>query len=122
MSVDWDELDRLYSDAESLSGMERQGARLKFIVAIFRDYPAISAQMRGNLSERYQVYKGSVSAHCCFDSTVIDLTKPEIINGKHYVDGDGRLSYESICECFSTEDAETICRALNATPAPPQTP
>ena len=61
---------------------------------------------------RYIIYNGSKSAHCCFEATVMDSTKPEIINGEHYEDGLGK-HYETICECFSIEDAELVCKALN---------
>lgn len=43
----------------------------------------------------------------------MDTTKPVIIGGKHYEDGGGK-HYETVCECFSMEDAELVCRALNA--------
>lgn len=66
---------------------------------------------------RYQIFNGSKSAHCCFDATVIDTTKPEIIGGQHYRDSDGRLHYETVCECFSMKDAQLICDALNAADA-----
>lgn len=63
---------------------------------------------------RYAIFHGSKSAHCCFAATVIDATKPDIIGGKHYKGSDGQLHYETICECFSVEDAELVCKALNA--------
>jgi hypothetical protein len=70
---------------------------------------------------RYAIYEGSQSAHCCFDATVVDTTKPDIIDGKHYRDGeDGQFHYEAVCECFSKEDAELVCRALNALDTPQQ--
>lgn len=66
---------------------------------------------------RYQIFNGSASAHCCFDATVVDTTKPEIIGGQHYKGRDGQLHYETVCECFSLEDAQLICDALNAADA-----
>lgn len=63
---------------------------------------------------RYAIYKGSQSQHCCFDFTVVDTTKPTIINGIHFKWSDGQYQYEAICECFFIEDAERICSALNA--------
>ena len=66
---------------------------------------------------RYQIFNGSKSAHCCFDATVVDTTKPEIIGGQHYKGSDGQLHYETVCECFSLEDAQLICDALNAADA-----
>lgn len=57
---------------------------------------------------RYKVVKGSQSAHCCFDATVVDTTKPIMISGEHYKD-----QYEAVCECFEETDAQTVCDALN---------
>lgn len=62
---------------------------------------------------RYQVVAGSESAHCCFEATVIDTLNPIIYSGKHSTDRDGNLRYESICECFSVDDANKIADALN---------
>jgi hypothetical protein len=65
---------------------------------------------------RYKIVDGSLSAHCCFEATVVDTTKPEIVNGEHYKNiHDHQLQYEPVCECFTREDAEVICNALNAT-------
>lgn len=58
---------------------------------------------------RYKVVLGSQSAHCCFEATVVDTTKPTMIGRKHY-----KGQYDSICECFCEQEAETVCRALNA--------
>lgn len=63
---------------------------------------------------RYQVYSGSQSGHCCFDATVVDTTKPKFVDGRHEKDWEGRLCYETVCECFSMEAAQLICDALNA--------
>ena len=63
---------------------------------------------------RYAIYKGSQSAHCCFCATVVDTTKPDMINGKHYQGIDGQFHYEAMCECFSEKDAKLVCEALNA--------
>lgn len=68
---------------------------------------------------RYKVFNGSKSAHCCFEATVMDTTKPEIIGGEHYAGSDGQLHYETVCECFNLEDAQLICDALNAAEARP---
>lgn len=57
---------------------------------------------------RYQVIEGSQSAHCCFDFTVVDVTKPLIIAGEQY-----RNEFESVCECFDEAAAKMICDALN---------
>ncbi len=74
----------------------------------WRDHAAADA------TPRYAIYTGSQSAHCCFDATVVDTTKPDMIGGKHYKDSSGQLHYESVCECFSEEDAQLVRDALNA--------
>ena len=58
--------------------------------------------------ERYKVVDGSQSAHCCFDSTVVDTTKPVMIGGRQY-----KGQFEAVCECFEPADAETIAAVLN---------
>jgi hypothetical protein len=66
---------------------------------------------------RYQIYNGSQSRHCCFEYTVVDTTKPDMIGGKQYKDpscAGGQYHYETICECFSHEDAVIVCKALNS--------
>lgn len=65
-------------------------------------------------NNRYIIYIGSKSAHCCFEATVMDATKPEIIGGEHYKDSSGQFHYETICECFSLEYAELVRSALNS--------
>lgn len=63
---------------------------------------------------RYQVYKGSQSAHCCFEATVVDTTKPRIIGGEHYRDYEsGQYHHEPVCECFEVAEAERIAALLN---------
>jgi hypothetical protein len=64
--------------------------------------------------ERFIVVEGSETAHCCFDATVVDTAKPQIVNGKQYRESDGRLAYEQICECLDRADAEMIAAAMNA--------
>lgn len=61
---------------------------------------------------RYKVVEGSQSAHCCFDATVVDTSKPTIINGEPYCP-DGVQQYEAVCEAFYEADAALICEALN---------
>ncbi len=64
---------------------------------------------------RYAIYRGSQSRHCCFEATVVDTSRPQIIGGKHYRDEpDGQFHYEAVCEGFDEEQAEMVCRALNA--------
>lgn len=53
---------------------------------------------------RFKVIDGSQSAHCCFEATVVDTTKP----------GWGAGRYEPVCECFERADAEKIAAALSA--------
>lgn len=65
------------------------------------------------MSERYRVLPKSRSGHCCFEATVIDTEQPTIVHGEH-CRHDGELQYETICECFTQEDAELVCEALNA--------
>lgn len=57
---------------------------------------------------RYEVVEGSQSAHCCFEFTIVDTTKPTMIGGKQY-----NNQFEPVCECYTREDADTICTALN---------
>jgi len=64
------------------------------------------------MTERYGIYKGSQSAHCCFEWTVVDLTKPQIFGGEHYEDEGGK-HYDPVCECFVESDARLIVEALN---------
>jgi hypothetical protein len=59
--------------------------------------------------DRYKVVKGSQSAHCCFEATVVDTTRPVMIGDEHY-----ERQYEPICECFEERDAAVIAGALNA--------
>lgn len=66
--------------------------------------------------------EGSGSGHCCFEVTVVDTMSPvpdrqfvtlrEVAEGK---DGSNppTTSEETICECFSKENAERVCSALN---------
>jgi hypothetical protein len=56
--------------------------------------------------QRFQVFDGSQSGHCCFEYTVVDSH----IAQKHSASG-----YEAICETFEREQAEIICNALNIT-------
>ncbi len=53
---------------------------------------------------RYQVVEKSISAHCCFEATVIDTH-----NKGRYIHDQGQC----ICECFEVEDARKVADALN---------
>ena len=67
------------------------------------------------MSERYVIYKGSTSAHCCFVASVMDRSKPVIVGNKHY-EKKGVKLYETVCECFEINDAVLIAKALNNLP------
>lgn len=63
---------------------------------------------------RYVVIERSVSAHCCFSHTVVDMIEstwcqPDDTDSEGY----WNYSYSSICECFDAESANMICAALN---------
>lgn len=55
-------------------------------------------------SDRYVVEDGSHTAHCCFTHTVMD---------KQGGTGSTIAKETPVCECWSAEDAERICMALN---------
>jgi len=60
--------------------------------------------------KRYDVYVGRQ----CWRFSVRDTKNPCVIGGKHLKDGQGRYRFKQMCECSNTEDAELICKALNA--------
>lgn len=65
-------------------------------------------------ADRYQIRQGSQSCHCCFDYTVVDTSKPDMVAGKQWMGSDGKTpQFESVCECFEEADAVAICEALN---------
>ncbi len=69
---------------------------------------------------RYKIVEGSKSAHCCFEFTVVDTHKPDMVGGRQYV-RDGEPQFETICECFERADADLIVTALNhPQPASPE--
>jgi len=57
---------------------------------------------------RYAVVEGSQSAHCCFEATVVDTTRPVMIGDEHYEN-----QFEPVCECFDKSEAERIAKCLN---------
>lgn len=66
------------------------------------------------MADRYKVVGNSQSGHgCCFGATVVDTSRPVMVDGKHY---DGR--FEPICECFEAADADAIAAAMNAAGTP----
>lgn len=68
------------------------------------------------MSDRYKIIEESQSWHCCFNYTIVDLQKPDVIRGVPQVDHKGEPRFLAVCECFTREDAELICQALNALP------
>ena len=46
--------------------------------------------------ERFVLKDGSETGHCCFQFSIIDVTKPNL----------------PVCECFNREDADAILSAL----------
>lgn len=64
------------------------------------------------MTHRYKVVKGSESAHCCFEATIVDTKRHVLIRGEPYI-RDSAPVFETIAECFSIEDAELVCAALN---------
>lgn len=62
-----------------------------------------------DVSMRYQVVKGSQSAHCCFEWTVVDTEQPISSSPGEFV---------QVCECFEEVDARLIADALNLSPRP----
>lgn len=52
---------------------------------------------------KYKVIKGSDSAHCCFEYTVVDTYRLDEFNHKPI----------TVCECFEENDANLIAIALN---------
>jgi hypothetical protein len=64
---------------------------------------------------RYRVVNESVTGHCCFEASVVDLLQP-IITGDGQA-GSGR--FFSVCECLEVARANEIAAALNATGTAP---
>jgi len=58
---------------------------------------------------RFKIVEGSQSAHCCFEATVVDTSRPVIIGGKHFDN-----QFKPVCESFDVESAQEIAAALNA--------
>lgn len=56
---------------------------------------------------RYKIYEGSVSGHCCFEYTILDLE--EYVMYSH----SKRKWFENVCELFTKEHAELVCCQLN---------
>ncbi len=54
---------------------------------------------------RYKVINESVSAHCCFEATVVDTQTPCTTYAERM---------RTVCECFTHADALRVARALNA--------
>jgi hypothetical protein len=56
-------------------------------------------------SARYIIVDKSVSAHCCFECTIIDTAAGKEDYGDYWK--------RSMCETFDRAEAEIICDALN---------
>ena len=57
----------------------------------------------------YIIVKGSTTAHCCFEATVLDTTQRSACYDNYF---------KNIAECLDIDDAREIARALNGgTPA-----
>ena len=56
-------------------------------------------------SARYIIIDSSVSAHCCFECTIIDTAAGKEDYGDYWK--------RSMCETFDRAEAEIICDALN---------
>ncbi len=54
------------------------------------------------MCKRYRVVRGSESAHCCFEATVID-TESENAHG----------DLDWVCECFDLSQAHAVADAMN---------
>lgn len=65
------------------------------------------------VTKRFQIIDRSVSEHCCFEFTVVDMTKPDMIGDKQFIHPKHGPQFESICECFEKEAAEWVANALN---------
>jgi len=59
----------------------------------------------------YKVVEGSHSGHCCFEASVLDMSKPKYHCDDVNMERDP-IDYECVCECFSIEDANLICEIL----------
>ncbi len=86
--------------------------KLKWVAKILRKI-CINFK-KGEVRERYIIFKGSASCHCCFEYTIFDTDHPVMFGGKHYCK-DGIYHYKNVAESFELENAEKICRSLNET-------
>lgn len=66
---------------------------------------AISSEKdNAEVCDRFIILEDSDSGHCCFEHSILDTTKMNDVWPE---------KYESICETFDIESAESICEALN---------
>ena len=56
-------------------------------------------------NDRYIIVDGSVSAHCCFEYTIVDTLEGKEDYGDYWK--------KSTCETFERAEAEIICDSLN---------
>ncbi len=68
---------------------------------------------------RYIVVPGSVSAHCCFDASVLDTA---ITHDYADANDEPRDKHPQICECFNMDEAHHVALALNALEDQPSIP
>ena len=50
-------------------------------------------------SNKYQIYKGSYSCHCCFDYSIVKIEKDNTLN--------------NLCEVFNLDTAIRVVNGLN---------
>lgn len=75
------------------SSKEQDEMSAKFIDEVFN----IAKTESSSCADQFTMVKGSVSAHCCFDYTIVEKGNTEM----------------GVCECFYEKDAKMICNALN---------
>lgn len=61
-------------------------------------------------TERFKIINESVSYHCCFEYTIVDI---QGTNDSDYKIEKYGYDFSTVCECFDLESAEQICSALN---------
>lgn len=75
------------------SSKEQDEMSAKFIDEVLNIAKTESSSSAG----QFTLVKGSVSAHCCFDYTIVEKGNTKM----------------GVCECFDEKDAKMICDALN---------
>lgn len=67
----------------------------------------------GPFTKRFVVFDRSLSAHCCFEATIVDLTKFKLHHQPSERQPYGYASFETVGEFWDQETAEFVCEALN---------